>query len=481
MKKDKLQNRRDFLKATGAGILLPSLPISQVAAQTIVNPIVAENAKPGSLDWVIGNVATNREIEGYASHNSVQAGNAITLHVNCADPGYTVEVFRLGWYGGMGGRRVAGPTTFAGVKQIIPVPDPITGMVECRWTGITLATGRTWISGIYLAKLTTSASKKQSWIRFVVRNDTKTGGFLFQSSVTNDQAYNNWGGKSLYGFNSLSNVPALKVSFNRPYSDDGGYGGGAQLFSWEANTLRFLEREGYDVTYCTNIDTHANPLLLFKRRAFLSVGHDEYWSYEMRVNIEAARNQGVHLGFLSANTCYWQIRLEPSPVRGTANRTMVCYKDRYSEDPLYNVANYKVTSLWRGVPVGWPEEELLGVQFEYFPVNSDLVVDNPTHWIFAGTGLQKGDKLVGLLGYEADRIFGGGPKDIVRLCRSPVNNGTGGFSDMTIYQAARGNYVFAAGSMQFTWGLDDGGNLTRTTLINSKAQQMMRNLFARFV
>jgi hypothetical protein len=481
MKNEFLSSRRKFLKTAGASLAVPGLSSFSSSAQSIPNPIIVENAKPGTINWVIANEATNREIEGFASLTSVNRGGIIYLYVNTADPFFTVEIFRLGWYGGLGGRSVMAAQTFPGTKQVIPSPVQSNGFVECNWVKrIAVTTGSTWVSGIYLAKLTTSASKKESWIRFVVRDDAYPSKLLFQSSVTNDQAYNNWGGKSLYAFNSKLAIPALKVSFNRPYSDDGGYGGVGQLFAWEINALRFLEREGYDITYCTNIDTHTSPLMLFSRRAFLSVGHDEYWSYEMRVNVQAARNQGVHLAFLSANTCYWQIRLEPSPITGAANRTMVGYKDRYKQDPFYGVNNAKVTGLWRGDPVGWPEEELLGVQFESYPVNTDMVVDNSSHFIFAGTGLKNGDKLPGLLGYETDRIFGVGPQNIVRLCHSPVNNGTGAFSDMTIYQAASGSYVFATGSMQFHWGLDDGGNATHTPFVNPKAQQMMRNLLARF-
>src|SRR5205823_5642582 len=122
------------------------------------------------------------------------------------------------------------------------------------------------------------------------------------------------------------------------------------------NMLRWLEREGYDVTYDTDIDTHANGALLLAHRGFLAVGHDEYWTWQMRVNVTAARDAGVSLGFFSGNTCYWQCRFEPSLLDGASNRTMVGYKDAAATlDPLAvdgSTANdIMVTSRWREFPV----------------------------------------------------------------------------------------------------------------------------------
>ena len=191
---------------------------------------------------------------------------------------------------------------------------------------------------------------------FVVRDDARRSALLFQSSVTTFAAYNNWGGKSLYGFNS-ANAPARKVSFNRPYAGNP-YGvrldgAGDYLRRWEYNAVRYLEREGYDVSYATDVDTHQKPIA--DHRVWLSVGHDEYWSAEMRAHVESARDRGVHLAFLGADACYWQIRFEPD-ARGEADRTIVGYKEaagnldplaldgRPQTDPL-------ITGRWRDLPV----------------------------------------------------------------------------------------------------------------------------------
>ena len=271
------------------------------------NPVLSENTKRGTSAWQLVNPATNHEIEGYASLTSVNRGGQISLFVSTTDPLYTIEVYRMGWYGGAGARLVAGPFTRAGVSQTDPLPDVLNGnLVQCDWTDpYTLAiTGNPddptdWCSGIYLAKLTGSLTGKQSYIIFVVRDDDRPSDYLFQSSFSTFEAYNIWGGYSLYQYNSAQ---APKVSFDRPFGysstaafrypgaqfgvgageflsntqPDTQFNPGLSSAGWEYNMVRFLEREGYDVTYCTDVDTHENGDRLLSHRAFLEVGHPEY-------------------------------------------------------------------------------------------------------------------------------------------------------------------------------------------------------------
>jgi hypothetical protein len=548
---DNLQlGRRALLKALG--LTIPAFmvsPLNVMAGLLRNNNIIAENRNAGTTAWQITKFAANRQIEGYASQTSINRGESIQIFVNTTASSYKLEVFRLGWYGGLGGRRMFGPITLSGTEQVIPQPDPVTGLAECNWINpFILQTSSTWTSGVYLGLLTEGNTQTQSYFTFTLRNDGGSEILLFQTSVTTYHAYNNWGGKSLYDFNSTGG-PAVKVSFNRPYVVGAGAG---DLFQYELCTLRHLEREGYDVAYTCDVTTHRASSSLNRHRAFLSVGHDEYWSLEMRQNVTAARDRGVDLGFFGANNCYWQIRFEPSTLGGAANRTMVCYKERFEDDPLFGVNNSLVTTLWRDPLVNQPEEQLIGVQYDFYPVDTDLVVFNASHWIFRGTGLINGDHLPGLLGYEADRSFGGGPANLIRLCVSPVSNpplaagllsssaelrsssteaedldnedrtgdrrrrsisapqttdelvrimrndranikqepqgrirsrslaGPVGNSEMTIYTAPSGALVFATGSMQFNWGLDDAGDPERTRFVNPNAQRMVRNLFRRF-
>jgi hypothetical protein len=446
-----------------------------LSAAALANPIVEENARPGTNLWRLRQPSS--QIAGYGSLTSVAHGESIDLFVSTTDPTYTIEIFRTGWYDGVGGRRMTDAVTRPGIVQDVPAPG-VDGLLECNWRDpYTLTIPGDWLSGIYLAKLTGIPSGDQSYIMFVVR-DGRRADFVFQSAVTTYQAYNNWGGKSLYAFNSTGEA-ARKVSFLRPYAS--AFGTGGYIFQWEYNFVRFLEREGYDVTYTTNVDTHARPETLRRARAFLSVGHDEYWTWEMRQNVEAARDAGVHLGFFSANTCYWQIRFEND------HRTIIGYKETaLARDPVARDGNpnndHLVTVKWRDVPVLRPEEALLGVMFVESQIDGDIVIDEPSHWVFAGTGLRKGDKLVGLLGYEVDAIVGqASPPGLVRLAHSPYVNdhGTAGFSDMTIHTVASGAIVFATGTIQWSWGLDSFGDPGRAALQSDAAKQITRNVLNR--
>jgi hypothetical protein len=156
-------------------------------------------------------------------------------------------------------------------------------------------------------------------------------------------AYNNWGGYSLYAYNSI--VQGVKVSFDRPsaYLDRSD-----QVLVFEADAIHWMERNGYNLSYMSNIDLHMHPASLLQHKAYISLGHDENWTKEMRDAVENARKSGVGLAFLEANAAYWQVRLEPD-TSGVANRTVVCYKvltnqHDLSRDPFYGKDNTRVTS-----------------------------------------------------------------------------------------------------------------------------------------
>ena len=460
-----------MLRAAAAVLSLLLTPL------VLGNPISEENARPGTDRWMLRTPSS--DIAGYASSTSVAAGETIRFYVSTADPSLTIETFRMGWYAGTGGRRMTNAVEVPGGVQDVPQPDA-DGRIACNWRESYAQTiPADWLSGVYLAKLTGVPSGKQSYAMFVVR-DARPAALVFQSAVMTYQAYNNWGGKSLYPFNSTG-PQAKKVSFDRPYASFNGNAG--FLLQWEYDMVRFLEREGYDVTYTTNIDTHARPETLHRARAFLSVGHDEYWTWEMREHVERARDARVHLAFFSANTCYWQIRLEDG------GRTIVAHKETaLATDPLArdgNPANdHLITTWWRAIPVSRPEEALLGVMFVASPVDSDIVVENTSHWVFSGTGLRDGDRLPGLLGYEVDAIHGiASPPNLVRLASSPytTDDGQSGVSHMTIHTTPSGAIVFATGTIQWSWGLDDYGPSARGNRVSVAAQQITRNVLNRMI
>jgi hypothetical protein len=480
------------------------------------NAIVAENLRPGTGDWQLTCPATAREIEGYASATSVNRGDVIDLYVNTSSPTFVLEVFRMGWYGGLGARHIGGATVVAGTAQVMPTADPETGLTDCAWVQpFTLRTTNPddptdWVSGVYLAKLTASSGGAQSYIIFVVRDDQRPSDLLFQLSVTTYQAYNYWGGKSFYNWGSTEDKRAAKLSFNRPYAANAqnpaaahGVGAGEFLTNlqphpdsykvsnagWDYNMVRWLEREGYDLSYCSSLETHASPGLLRSHKAWLSVGHDEYWSWGMRQHVEAARDAGVHLGFFSANSAYWQIRLDASKASGTADRIMTCYK-KAARDPLAKsgVDTLRATDKWRSAAVNRPEDQLIGVMYAGDPVDADIVVTAAQHWVFANTGLESGATLPGLLGYEVDCVHADAdlPSSVQILAESPwtalTDAGKKGVAHMSVYTASSGAIVFATGSIQWAWGLDDyNAPQLRPSRLSPAAQQTTRNVLARFL
>ena len=473
-----------------------SLALFEAAAIGQQNPIQVENARPGTTDWQLQNPSSDNEgsqIEGYASATSVNRGDNISFFVRTTGTSYTIAIYRLGWYGGLGGRLEVAPKSFPAISQPLPTPDPTFGMTECNWTSqYTLTTSNPfdptdWVSGIYVAKLL-SSSGFDRYILFVVRDDSRSSSLVYQQSVNTSQAYNNWGGKSLYGFNSTSSTPAVKVSFNRPDVD--GWGTGTFL-SYEQDMVGFLENEGYDVSYTTDVDTHERGSLLTNHHGFLSVGHNEYWSLEMRQNVTAARDAGVGLAFFSANSIYWQIRYETSPITGVADRTIVAYKEiADTDDPdAANPSTYPlITTQFRlphGNLPGQPEDSLIGIMYNgEEPASGDIVVTNTGTWVFQGTGLSDGSHLPGILGYEVDGLSNDSttPSDIIQIAHSPYSlNGQTFAGDSSVYQALSGAWVFAAGSIEWSWGLSNISSWGNTGDVNAGTQQITRNVLDQFI
>jgi hypothetical protein len=463
------------------------LPVAAAA-----NAVVTENQQPGTTAWQLGLTAddTNKQIKGFASTTSVLQGGSISFYVT-VNPvqTYTIDVYRIGWYGGAGGRLRLHVGPLAGIQQSACPTDASTGMIACTWTpAYTTTIPSDWTSGVYLALLTNAAGY-QNYIDFVVR-DGRPAALLYQQSVTTYGAYNNYPddnatGKSLYAFNSYGantvggSTAAVKVSFDRPYADDGA----GQFLNWEVNLVRWLERSGYDVTYSTNIDTHSNGAALLNHRGFLSTGHDEYWSNEMYNAVQAARDAGVNLAFLGADSIFWQVRFENSAA-GVAYRVMVCYKSA-SIDPVQGPTT---TVEWRDPVVNRPEQVTKGIQYTNSVNWGTLpayVVTNSSNWVYAGTGFKDGDMVPGIVGYEMDRYMpdvpGPATTNLTLLSHSPFtsNGGVVDYANSSIYQAPSGAWVFSTGTMSWSWALDDWGN--GSGLVDPRIQQTTANVLNAFV
>jgi len=463
-------------------VLVVSLAASCIADRVAevhlraASPLIQmENSKPGTTEWQITNPGlTSGTIEGYASLTSVNRGGQIRLFVNTAEPTYTMDIFRVGYYGGLGARRMMPTITRTGRAQIIPPPAPTTGLVECDWVDPYIlnipnsADATEWMSGVYLVKLSAGVSGKQQYIMFVVRDDTRFTDLIMAQAVNTYQAYNPWGGKSLYG--TIANRAdtankAMKVSFNRPYFGEQ-TNGASEFFYWEAGMARWLESQGYDVSYATNVDVDRDPNLLISHKAFLSVGHDEYWSWNMRDNVESARDRGVNLGFFSGNASYWQVRLEPSVVNGEPARTLVGYKEFWNQDPI--TPDFLKTNQFRLTPVNRPEDAMIGVRF-VTQARTALVVEDASHWVFSGTGLKNGDRVTKddgstFLGYEVDAMGPTSPASAQRLAHSPVTPQAAYFTDITTYRAPGGATVFATGSIAWSQTIPQVVQMTRNVL-----------------
>ncbi len=264
------------------------------------NPIVLENQQAGTSAWqlyqanflVADDVA--KQIKGYASAASINRGSAITFYATVSPAqSYTIDIYRVGWYQGLGGRLMQHIGPIAGTQQPACPTTATTGMIACAWSaGSTFTVPSTWTSGVYLALLT-NAQNYQNYIPFVVRDDASHSALLYQEGANSFQAFNNYPddnltGKSLYDFNSFGAATvtggpgAVKVSLDRPYADDGQGG----FLSWEIYALQWLEQNGYDVSYTTDVDVHANGALLLNHKGFLTVGDDEYWSKPQRTAVE---------------------------------------------------------------------------------------------------------------------------------------------------------------------------------------------------
>jgi hypothetical protein len=466
---------------------------SVVFSERVPNAVYLENQNPGTTGWQITNPVTTAapEIAGYADTTSINKGGTINFKVSMATAGqYTINVYRLGYYGGAGGRLMASSGTLSGVKQAAcGVTDAATRLIECRWnTSYSLVTATNWTSGLYVANLTVSATGKQSQIWFVVRDDSSRSDLLFQSSFSTFLAYNNYGDTerhSLYEYNSTNGQRAFKVSFDRPLGATTiDQGNSNDMRRYERNMARWLESQGYDVSYISTMDTHLSPSLLLQHKTYLSVGHDEYWSLEMRNNVENARNAGINLGFFSANSAYWRVRFEPSTL-GDPNRVMVCYKDPAANDPI------APTYLWRGPENNRPENALLGVMYvgdDVYNTGYDFVVTNATDPYYRNTGLTNGTAVSTLVGYEWDAAVNNGfsPPGLVTLSSSPtlpsvfapgLPPGTSSaISNAVRYTAASGAKVFSTGSIQFAWGLDADSVVTVQS--DSRIRQFVINVLA---
>jgi hypothetical protein len=405
--------------------------------------IAEENKKPGTTEWHIpDDKAMWSKIEGYSSATSIDMGQAVTLRVSTRAAYWQVSAYRMGYYGEAGGRMVWRSAPQPGVDQ----PRATVAAATKTWTApwapsLTIQTDATWPPGQYLLRLE-SADGGATFVPLVIRDDQSHSDLLVQSAVTTWQAYNGWGGASLYTGNSGR---ADVVTFDRPYTGNGS----GEFLGREFEFVYFMERNGFDVSYWTDVDLDQRGQLATNHRAVIIPGHDEYYTVKMRQNLEAARDASVNIAFFGANNIYRRIRLEDT-AEGPA-RNEVNYRDA-RRDPYSTKDPTQVTTLFRESPMANPESSLTGSYYECNPVDADWIVGDASMWMFDGSGFKNGDRIPHMVGNEYDRVTQGVPTpgNIQVLAHSPVTcKGTKSFADSTWYSAPSGAGVFAAGT--FGW------------------------------
>jgi len=457
------------------------------------NPIQVENAKPGTRGWYITKPAMNGEIQAYAGEDSINKGEDVHLYVSSQRP-YTMQLYRLGYYGGAGARLMANFAVSPAIPQgywvfNMDAPKPQNGLpVNCptciisqkdekgQETNIrdvnwkltnTVHFPASWTSGIYLFKLTESAGN-QWMVPLVLRDDGAKADLVFQDPANTDQAYNRWGGTSLYKNYLLaddgSGGHAFYESWNRPF--DQKYGSGHVLV-WTYTMLRFLEEQGYNVTYSTNNAVALGLTNLLNYKGFVSAGHDEYWSQAERKKLEDAIASGVSAAFFGGNDIYRQVRNYPD-LQGRAARWMAGY-DNPPLDSIQTKGPLGVslaTGQWRLPAINDPEDKILVSMYNAINYrNQNLIVKNTGHWVFTGTGLQEGDAIPGILGYEVDSLLNPArltvPGERVTIIgQSPFQNADRIPKTLVSVAALReitrtNNIVFNAGTIYWPYGLNN--------------------------
>ena len=470
-------------------LLLPflhaSLALAAFATCTAPqNAIEAENCLPSTpaSQWYVDG-AGSPNIQGFTTDISVNAGQTIFFKISTNAASYRIDIYRLGYYQGNDGRFVTSISPSVPLPQIQPpcLTDSATGLIDCGNWGISASwtVPSTATSGFYFARLVRLDTGEVGAAIFIVRNDSSHSDIVVQASDTTWQAYNDYGGNSLYSGNPVGR--AYKVSYNRPVNTL------ADFFAYEYPIVRFLEANGYDVAYSTGIDTDRNGALITQHKVFMSVGHDEYWSGGQRANVEAARAAGVNLAFFSGNEVFWKTRWEPS-IDGTnaPYRTLVCYKETLANAAIDPADPSTWTGIWRDprfsppADGGHPENALSGTIFAVdAPRNDAITVPQAdgrmrfwrnTSIATLGAG-QVATLPSGTLGYEWDEDADNGfrPAGLIRLSTTTLAVSTylyfspsSGYHfgnanathHSTLYRAPSGALVFGAGTIHWSWGVD---------------------------
>jgi Domain of unknown function (DUF4082)/Bacterial Ig-like domain/Bacterial Ig domain len=488
-----------------------------------VNPIVCENSQPGTpqSQWDVSSSA-GATIQGFADPFSVNLGGKINFKIESPASSYHVDIYRIGYYGGDGARLIASLTPNISVSQKQPacVTNTTTGLLDCSNWGVSASwtVPANLVSGVYFAHIyRTDGTTDASQIPFVVRNDASHSDILFKTDDETWEAYNTWGGYSLYAGNatatentstSLDVGRAEQVSYDRPFATRFGTPYGQDFFFYaEFPMIEFLEENGYNTSYIDQgtIASSQGASLIEQHKVLLAAGHDEYWSAAEVANVTTARNAGVNLAFFTGNEVYWKTRLA-TDAAGEKLRTLISYKESLDSAQTDPADPPTWTGAWddpRFSPPadgGKPQNALTG---QLWTVNAGTgAVTVPYQYAAlrfwrntSVASLQPGQTATlapETLGYEWDQDVDNGFRppgefdlssttmtapQVIQTYQESLGQETV-THNLTMYRAASGALVFDAGTVQWAWGLNanhDGDAKPPTSLA---MQQATVNLLA---
>jgi N,N-dimethylformamidase beta subunit-like protein len=459
--------------------------------------------------------------DGYVSSGSVLPGDTIDFHISSQVGPYAINLYR----------QEANEVPVGHVDGLPTAPTPFPIGRTAYKTGAgwpaagSLTVPESWPSGLYIARVESPSILVQPTgdaptgeigrrraasaaripiglstdvppldIPFVVR---ASGGpqarILFAIADNTYSAYNFWGGRSVYGYghagvptwvfpsSSAFRAPyGFRVSFLRGHAPMDPVVYAHKWKTWEVPFLQWVHRQGIKVDLCTESDLHKMPGILDGYRLLLIVGHSEYWSGEMRDQVEDFAKNGGNVAFFAGNVCWWQVRFEDG------GDTMVCYKQKEFDPASQSSSTLPSTTVnWSEPYLQRPEMQLTGVRWSNHVVSPEdrlqYVVANADHWVFANTGLTNGDAFglygdltVSAISGETDCKQTDSPPNFRCLAFAQDASGneiaTMGLFSPTNTEAEYSGVVFTAAANNWSWGLSqDGRNpmdlITRNVLV----------------
>ncbi len=455
----------------------------------------AENARPGLPGWMIQRRrGTAPGLDAYADRVSVLPGETVGLYVNGSGP-ITVRALRMGWYGGVGARLVWSGSAVAhpqpaAVTISAPLADAggirATRTMTARWHPTTLLSTTGWPEGEYLIRIDNRTASR--FVPLTVRSADAQGRVLLVAGTMTWQAYNRWGGRSLYqGDGDRFAARSFAVSYDRPYADEFGAG---HFLPFDLPLDQIGEQHGLPLAWITDYDLARDPSILDGAAAIVFGGHAEYWTGPMWDAVLAAAGRGTNLAVFGANTAYWRVRLAGRALgvpgdRGRSGglpRIIVGAKDA-ALDPLAKTDPGGATTRFRAVPHARHEELLTGLRYDCFPAAAAWTVSDPGWWGFAGAGLHAGESLPGVVGPESDRVYTlpdrPRPMEVVAYTRFSCR-GRATAQTSAYWVAGSGAGVFTAGTMNWTCAAGHRCTIPRPRRAAAVLSRITANILAAF-